>query len=90
MCTYKHIHNYYDMKPKSQNLGVREVSQRHPLVQNGLLKHVSVAINMHTKVEELLGQFSDKANTKLHKQSQPDPGADNSHSRESCGTWNQE
>lgn len=38
------------MMPKSQNCWVREVSQRHPLLWNGLLKHVTATVNMHMTV----------------------------------------
>jgi hypothetical protein len=39
---------YCDTVPKCQNTEVREVSQRHPLLCSILLKHVSVAVNMHS------------------------------------------
>jgi hypothetical protein len=43
-----------DMMPKSRTTGVREVSWRHLWLHSSLLKHVSVATNVHTTVEELL------------------------------------
>jgi hypothetical protein len=33
---------------KSWNFGVKEMSQMHPLLCSGLLKHVSVAVNAHS------------------------------------------
>jgi hypothetical protein len=42
-----------------------------PLLHTGLVKHVSVATNMHTRVEELLGAvFSNQAASKLFKERQ--------------------
>jgi hypothetical protein len=74
------------MKPRSQNLGVKEVSQRHPVVHNSLLKHISVATNMHTAAEYMLGAvFSDKSNTKLYKEGQRDPEKDYSQSLSPVG-----
>jgi hypothetical protein len=42
-----------DMTPKSQMFGVKEGLQRHPLLHSSLLKHVSMATNTYTTVEEL-------------------------------------
>jgi hypothetical protein len=41
---------YCDIMPKSQNTTAIEVLQRCPLPCSGLLKHVSVAVNMNTAV----------------------------------------
>lgn len=43
-----------DMTPKSQMFGVKEGLQRHPLLHSSLLKHVSMATNTYTTLEELL------------------------------------
>jgi hypothetical protein len=39
---------------KLQNLRITEMSQRHPLPDNVLLKHISMTMNMCTTVGELL------------------------------------
>jgi hypothetical protein len=49
---------YCGMMPESQSFGVREVLQRHPLLCNSELKHVSMATNIYTTVKELLGVLS--------------------------------
>jgi hypothetical protein len=35
---------------RNQNCGVREALHGHPLVHNGLLKQISIAVNVHTTV----------------------------------------
>jgi hypothetical protein len=40
-------YEYSDMTQKIQNLGITEVSLRRTLLHNGLLKHVSMAMNVH-------------------------------------------
>jgi hypothetical protein len=40
--------------PKSQMFGVKEGLQRHPVLHSSLLKHVSMATNTYTTLEELL------------------------------------
>jgi hypothetical protein len=56
------------MMPKSQNVGVGEALQKHPLLCNGLLQNVFEAMNIHTTLEELLGAvFSIQSLTKLYK-----------------------
>lgn len=42
------------MMPKSQNRGIREEPGKRPLLGSSLLKHISLAVNIHTTVEELL------------------------------------
>jgi hypothetical protein len=59
------------MMPKIQNCDIKEVSQRAPLLHSSLLKHVSVAMNMHTTVEALLEVvFPDLFMTQLCEESQ--------------------
>jgi hypothetical protein len=56
--------------PKSQNFGVREASQGHPLLCNNLSKRMSVVINKHASAEELLEPvFSTQSLTGLYKES---------------------
>jgi hypothetical protein len=53
------------------NCDMKEVSQRHPLPHSSLLRHISVAVNMHTTVEALLEVlFPDLSMTELCKESQ--------------------
>jgi hypothetical protein len=55
------------MMPKNQNFGVKKWSWRRPLLQSGLLKHVSPSVNMHTAVvEPLEAVFYNLSATKLH------------------------
>jgi hypothetical protein len=61
------------MMPKSWNTGVTDLLQRHPLLSNRFLKHISLATNMHVTVEELLGAvFSNQSALKLCKEGQRD------------------
>lgn len=54
------------MMPMGQNCGVREVSQKHPLLCSGLLKHISIAMKMHTVIKE------NQSMTELYKEAQQD------------------
>jgi hypothetical protein len=49
---------YCGMVPESQNIGVREVLHRHPLLCNSMLKHISMATNIYTTAEGLLRVLS--------------------------------
>jgi hypothetical protein len=52
------------MMSKMQNLRIMERSQRHPVLHDGLLKHISVAMNSHTSVGELFeAAFSSRFTT---------------------------
>jgi hypothetical protein len=42
------------MMPESHNFGIKEMLQRYPVVWSSLLKHISVAMNMHKTIEEIL------------------------------------
>jgi hypothetical protein len=59
------------MTLKVRSFGVKEASQRHPLLCNSFLKHISMATNAHTIADELLETvFSNPSATKLYKESQ--------------------
>jgi hypothetical protein len=52
------------------------MSQRHLLLCSGLLKYISMVMNMHSTVEELFGTgFSNHSKLKLCGKSQRDPGS---------------
>jgi hypothetical protein len=42
------------MMRKRRNSGIRDVPGKRPLLGKSLLEHISLTVNMHTTVEELL------------------------------------
>jgi hypothetical protein len=54
------------MIPMGQNCGVREVLQKHPSICSGLLKHISIAMKMHTVIKE------NQSMIELYKEAQQD------------------
>jgi hypothetical protein len=71
---------------KSQNSGVGEVSHRRPLLCNRLLKHISVATNIRTTIEEHWSTMElHKSQRHLEPESVPEK-----HAHRSRGVQNQE
>jgi hypothetical protein len=49
---------------------VEQVLWKHPLLHNGLLKHVCTAMNMHITADKLFAEMSsNQSNTMLYKES---------------------
>jgi hypothetical protein len=63
--------------PESQNFEARKESWRSPFLCKSLLKHVPVALNIHTTGDDLLGvAFSNQASKNLYKENCQDSEPD--------------